>query len=285
MGTHSWFGSTCAAAAAHLQRDKGEIVLAINIQQGLTEAWNSIATFVPKLVGFLVIVIVGYLVAKLIAKAVDALLDRVGFNRWVERGWLKTGLDRAHMDAGDVLATVVFWTAFLLVLQLAFGVFGPNPISDLLAGLIAYLPKVFVAIVILVIAAALAKVVTDMLMAVLGSVPAGRWISRIAGAAIMVFGVFAALSQLEIAPAIVNGLYYALLAALVGAFIVAVGGGGIRTMQRYWERGSASMEVTGRQLKEQSNPDAARERVNEMQNTVQMPESDWSTSSGSSRDS
>jgi hypothetical protein len=259
------------------RKGKEATVLAINIQEGLTNAWNSIATFVPKLVGFLVIVLIGYFVAKLIARAVDALLDRVGFNRWVERGWLKSGLDRAHMDASDVLATVVFWTAFLIVLQLAFGVFGPNPISDLLAGLIAYLPRIFVAIVILVIAAALAKVATDVLMAVLGSVPAGVWIARIAGGAIMVFGVFAALSQLGIAPAIVNGLYYAILAALVGAFIVAVGGGGIRTMQRYWERASASMEVTGRELRDHANPEAARARMGNGDPTVEIPDSDWTT--------
>ena len=156
-------------------------MIAVDIQQGLTDAWNSIATFVPKFIGFLVIVLVGYVVAKLVAKALNALLERVGFDRWVERGWLKSGLDRARTDASDVLALLAFWAVFLLVLQLAFGVFGPNPISVLLTGLIAYLPKVFVAMVILVIAAALAKVATDVLLAVLGSVPAGVWIARIAG--------------------------------------------------------------------------------------------------------
>jgi Conserved TM helix len=268
------------------------IVLAVNFQQGLTDAWNSVVTFVPKLIGFLLLVLIGYVVAKLAAKAVNALLDRVGFDRWVDRGWLKSGLDRAHTDASDVVGIVVFWTVFLLALQLAFGVFGPNPVSDLLTGLIAYLPKVFVAIVILVIAAALAKVTTDVLFAVLGAVPAGMWIARIAGAAIMVFGVFAALSELEIAPAIVNGLYYAILVALVGAFIVAVGGGGIRTMQRYWERASTSVETTGRELKETATPEAARaqvrdtmqmERPSTSEEHVQIPDSDWTTPAGGSR--
>ena len=264
-------------------------MIAVDIQQGLTDAWNSIATFVPKFIGFLVIVLVGYVVAKLVAKALNALLERVGFDRWVERGWLKSGLDRARTDASDVLALLAFWAVFLLALQLAFGVFGPNPISVLLTGLIAYLPKVFVAMVILVIAAALAKVATDVLLAVLGSVPAGVWIARIAGAAIMIFGVFAALSQLEIAPAIVNGLYYAILAGLVGAFIVAVGGGGIRTMQRYWERASASVETTGRELKEHAAPRAARagteetarvQRPDVREETVQIPDSDWTLPTG-----
>ncbi|MDP9184321.1 MAG: hypothetical protein M3O29_01470 [Actinomycetota bacterium] len=229
-------------------------MLAINVQQGLNEAWERVATFVPKLAGFLVIIIIGYLIAKLLARIVDGILERVGFDGWVERGALKQGLDRAGVDASDVLATVTFWTVFLIALQLAFGVFGPNPISDLLEGLIAYLPNIFVAVVILVIAAVLAKVVTDLLGAMLGSAPAGAWIARIAGLAILVFGVFAALNQLKIAPDIVNGLYYAVLTAVVGAFIVAVGGGGIRTMQGYWERASSSMESSAREIKRTASP-------------------------------
>ena len=87
--------------------------------------------------------------------------------------------------------------------------FGPNPISDLIEGIVAFLPNIFVAVVILVIASALAKVVTDLLTATLGAVSGGQWIARIAGLAILVIGVFAALNQLQVAPEIVNGLYYA----------------------------------------------------------------------------
>jgi hypothetical protein len=48
--------------------------------------WRSVATFAPKLVAFLLILIIGWIVAKLIAKAVDKILERVGFDRAVERG-------------------------------------------------------------------------------------------------------------------------------------------------------------------------------------------------------
>jgi Conserved TM helix len=236
-------------------------MLAIDIQGGLSEAWQRIAVFVPKLLGFLVILIIGYFVAKLIARIVDSLLERVGFDRWVERGALATALERSKFDASDIMATIVFWAIFLLVLQLAFGVFGENPVSDLLTGLIAYLPKVFAAVLILVITAALAKVASDLLQATLGGVSGGQWIARGAGAAILVVGVFAALNQLEIAPEIVNGLYYAILAIIVGSAIVAIGGGGIQTMRRYWERASAQVEDKGREIKDNADPDAARERV------------------------
>jgi len=250
-------------------------MLAVNFQQGLTDAWDSVVTFIPKLVGFLLILVIGFIIAKVLATIVDRLLERVGFDGWVERGSFGAALRRSSFDASDILAQLVFWTVFLIALQLAFGVFGPNPVSDLLAGLIAYLPRIFVAVVILVIASALAKVVTDLLRATLATVSGGEWIARAAGLAILVFGIFAALSQLEIAPAIVNGLYYSILVAIVGAFIVAVGGGGVRTMQRYWERASASAESKGREIKREANPDAAGMHARGMANDVtRVPDSD-----------
>jgi len=137
---------------------------------------------------------------------------------------------------------------------LAFGVFGSNPISDLLRGLIAYLPNIFVAILIVVIAAAVAKAVTDLLASLLSSVSGGQLVARGAGIAILVFAAFAALDQLRIAPRIVTGLWYAILAALVGSVIVAVGGGGIRTAQRYWERTAARAEQHEPDLKRHAQP-------------------------------
>ncbi len=255
-------------------------MLAINIQEGLTDAWTSIATFVPKLVGFALILIIGYIIAKVLARIVDALLERVGFDRWVEGGSFGQALARSKFDASDILAKLVFWAVFLIALQLAFGAFGPNPVSDLLRGLIAYLPRLFVAVLILVIVSALAKVVTDLLKATLATVSGGEWIARAAGIAILVFGIFAALNQLLIAPAIVNGLYYAILVAVVGAFIVAVGGGGVRTMQRYWERASTSVESKTEEIKREANPDAAAMRAREMQgNVTRVPDSETMTSS------
>jgi hypothetical protein len=84
------------------------------------------------------------------------VLERVGFDRAVERGGIKRILDRMEHDASDIVSSIVFWAVFLIVLQMAFGTFGPNPVSDLIAGIIAYLPKVFAAILIVVILTAAA---------------------------------------------------------------------------------------------------------------------------------
>ena len=233
-------------------------MLAIEWEQGLNDAWARIATFVPKLLGFFAILIIGYFVAKALARVADALLERVGFDGWVERGSFKAAMERSKFDPSDMVAVIVFWAIFLIALQLAFGIFGPNPVSELISGIISYLPNLLVAVIILVIAAAVAKVVTDILSATLGSVQGGQWMARGAGIAILVIGVFAALNQLQIAPEIVNGLFCAILVAIVGSAIVAVGGGGIRTMQRYWERTSANLERTGSEIKRSADPEAGK---------------------------
>jgi hypothetical protein len=236
-------------------------MLAIDFEQGIEEAWSSIATFIPKLLGFLVILLIGYFIAKVLARVADSLLERVGFDGWVERGSLGQAFEKSKFDPSDMVGMVVFWGVFLVALQLAFGVFGPNPISELLEGVIAYLPNVIVAVIILVITAAIAKVVTELLTGTLGAVSGGQWIARGAGMAILVIGIFAALNQLKIAPAIVTGLFYAILIAVVGSAIVAIGGGGIRTMQRYWERAAGNLEGTARDIKQNADPDAGRAQL------------------------
>ena len=210
--------------------------LAVDFQGGVSSAWSNVITFVPKLAAALLIILVGYLLAKVVASVLNKVLERVGFDRAVERGGLKQALARSKYDPSDIIAKLAFWLIFLVSLQIAFGVFGPNPISDLLQGLIAYLPNVLVAIVIIVVAAAIAKAVTDLLSNLLSSVSGGQVMAKGAGIAVLVFGAFAALDQLQIAPRIVTGLWYAILAIVVGSAVVAIGGGGIKTMQRYWER-------------------------------------------------
>jgi hypothetical protein len=207
----------------------------INFGTGVSNAWSNVATFVPKFVVFLVILIVGYLIAKAIAKILSKILTRFGFDRVVERGGVKRALDRSSYDASDILAKIVYYAIMLFVLSTAFGVFGSNPVSDYLRAVIAYLPLVFVAIVIIVIAAAVAAGVRSLIENSLGGLSYARVMANLASGFILAIGVIAALDQLHIAAAVVNAILYAVLAALVGIAIVAVGGGGIKTMAQRWE--------------------------------------------------
>jgi hypothetical protein len=234
-------------------------VLAVELSAGVEDAWSDIATFVPKLVGFLAVLLIGYVVVKIIAKAANAVLERVGFDRAVERGGIKKAMARTEYDPSDIVAKVIFWTLFLFVLQMAFGVFGENPISDLLASVIAYLPLVVSAIIIVVVAAAIAAAVREIVSAALGGLSYGNALANGAAIAIVTVGAFAALNQLNIAPEIVNGLFYAILAVVAGSAIIAIGGGGIQPMRNRWDQALARYDEEKPKMRREM--DGARDRV------------------------
>jgi Conserved TM helix len=245
-------------------------VAAVDLEGGLERAWETMLTFVPKLLGFLLILGIGYFVAKVLERLIAAGLRRVGFNRLVDRDGVRPVLARSRFDASALVATLAFWVVFLFVLQLAFGVFGPNPISDLLEGIIAFLPKLFVAIVIVVITAAVASAVRTIVGTTLGGLTYGRTVSILAAAAIWVIGIAAALNQIEVAPEIVNGLFYAMLALVVGVGIVAIGGGGIQPMRDRWQRALARVDQETPRVREEvrSNAPRARDEVRARAETV-----------------
>lgn len=260
------------------------MVGAIEFSRGIEDAWANVAAFIPRLLGFLAVLLIGWFVVKAIAKIADKVLERVGFDDAVERGGVKKALERSQYDASTLVSKVIFYTLFLIVLQVAFGVFGTNPVSDLLAGVIAYLPKVLVAIVIVVVASAIAAGVKEIVEASLGGLSYGRSLAIGASATIVVIGFFAALNQLQIAPAIVNGLFYAALAIIVGSSVIAIGGGGIQPMRSQWEKVLTRVEDEAPKLREQTS--GAKDRVQEryQERKAQVTDGNAHSTSGSTGD-
>jgi hypothetical protein len=218
-----------------------------NLTAALTDLWRSVALFVPKFVAFLLILLIGWFVAKAIGKAVDKILGRVGFARAVKRGGIKKALARSEYDASGIVGKLVYYALLLFVLQLAFGVFGPNPISDLIAGVIAFLPRAIVAIIIIVVAAAIAAAVRELIGSALGGLSYGKALATIASVFILGLGIIAALNQVGIATTVTTPVLIAVLATVAGILIVGVGGGLVRPMQSRWEQYLETMSrETGR---------------------------------------
>lgn len=197
--------------------------------------WHSVVLFVPKFVAFLVILLVGWFIAKAIGKVVDKILERVGFDRAVERGGIKKALAKSQYDASGIVGKLVYYALLLFVLQLAFGVFGPNPISDLITGVIAFLPKAIVAIIIIVVASAIAAAVRELIANTLGGLSYGKALANIASVFILGLGIIAALNQVGIATTVTMPVLIAVLATVAGILVVGVGGGLVRPMQSRWE--------------------------------------------------
>ena len=201
--------------------------------RGLSDMWRSVLLFIPAALAFAAIVLVGYLVARLLRTAVTKGLHRAGLDRAVERG--AAGRVLGSMSASELCGKLAFYAVLLFALQLAFGIWGPNPVGDLLTDVIAWLPRAFVAIVIIVVAAAVARAAQELTAGALGGLAYGRLLARAVSGVIVTLGVIAALEQVRIATAITQPLLIAVLATVAGVVIVGVGGGLIRPMQQRWE--------------------------------------------------
>src|SRR3954452_3202540 len=229
------------------------------MDDALQQTWNTVATFVPKLVAFLVILIIGWIIAKVLAKAIDAVLERVGFDRAVERGGVKKALAQSKYDASDIVAKLVYYALILFVLQAAFGVFESNPISDLLTNVIAFLPSLVVAIIIVVIAAAIAAAVRELITNTLGGLSYGRLLANIASVFILGLGIIAALNQVGVATTVTTPILVTVLATVGGILVVGVGGGLIDPMRDRWLQWLVTAEAESAAVRQQvrSAPSAA----------------------------
>ncbi len=216
---------------------------AVDIGGGISSAWTAIANFVPKLVAFLVILLIGWLIAKALGKLVEMVLGKVGFDRVVERGGLKNMLERNNYNASKLIARVVYYAILLIALEVAFGVFGPNPISNILTAIVGWLPKLIVAMLIIVIVGAIARAVKDLIGGALGGLSYGRMLGTVAAVFIWGLGIIAALNQMGIATTVTTPVLITVLATIGGVVVVGMGGGLIGPMRQRWETWIGRMEA------------------------------------------
>lgn len=230
-------------------------------EAGFDKALEEAAQILPKIGYFLLILILGFIVAKLVEKIITKVLQKVGFDRLVERGGVKQAMSKSKMDAAAILAKIVYYFILLGVLSLAFSVFGSNnPISQFIDRIVAFLPHLFVAIIALIIAAAIAAAVKEILSNLLGGLSYGNMLANGASIFILGIGVFFALGELGIAPLIVGGVFYALLALIFVPPIIAFGVGGIepardaiRSMQ---DKGKEKTREIKREASSSDEPEA-----------------------------
>lgn len=240
------------------------------MREAITAFLTATAEFLPKLIGFLLILIIGLIVAKVVAKAIDKLLEKFGFDRAVERGGVKKALSKSKFDASDIVSKLVYYALALFVLQMAFGVFGPNPISDLLNRVITFLPSLVVAIIIVVVASAIAAAVKTLIEGTIGGLSYGKVLANIASIFILFLGVIAALNEVGVATTVTTPVLIAILAAVAGVIVVGVGGGLIKPMQARWEGYLTKAEEEAPRIKaEAQSAPGVREQAEQKKEQVQ----------------
>lgn len=226
-------------------------VQAIEWGTGLSDAWTSVANFVPKLLAFLVVFIIGWLIAKAVSKAVGLLLDKIGFARLIERAGIDKFLQSANVTPASLLTKLIYYFILLIALQLALTAFGPaNPVSEIVNKIVLFLPKAIVALVIIIIVAAIASAVKKLLEEALGGLSYGDLLAKIVAGFIIALGVIAALGQVGIGTAVTTPVLVTVLATIGGVVIVGVGGGLINPMRERWESWLTQLSEDTKRVKE-----------------------------------
>jgi hypothetical protein len=239
-------------------QDWGSALLA-----SLTSAMALFFAAIPKIVGFLVILLIGWLIASLIAKAVSALLRAVNFNGMAERAGFAdfVGSMGIKTDSAGFLAAIAKWFIRLIVLVVAFDALGLPAVSDVFRQFLLWIPNLVVAMVVLVIAGLAANALSSLILG--ATTKAGfsnsALLAKIGRVAVWAFGVVVAVNQLGIAETIVNTLFMAIVGAVALAAGLAFGLGAKDTagdIVRSWrERGRAAtpkLEKAAESMKEEA---------------------------------
>ena len=226
-------------------------IAAVDFEGAVTDGFRTLATFIPKLIGFLLILVIGYFIAKFVAKVVDKVLERLHFDEAVEKGPVKQALSRSNYDASDIVSKLVFYAILIPVLSLAIGTLGIVALQEPLADFIALIPKIIVAVILVVLGGVVAGAVKKLIEGSLGGLSYGRILADVVGVLVMLVFLKAALDQVGIATNVTGPVLIAVLATVAGILIVGVGGALIKPMQPRLEEALSKAQGEAANAKQQ----------------------------------
>lgn len=202
--------------------------LAIDIGTSLQEGLDKLFAFIPNLLGALLILLVGYVIARIIKAAITKVLEKVGLDRQLHSGQTGQYVEKVSPGASpsELIASVVFWFIFIFVLTAALGALKIPAVTAFMNQVQLYLPNIIVAVLIFVLAGVVAGAVGGLVAKTMGDTPTGKVVGSVIPALVMGIAIFMILTQLQIAPDIVKITYTALIGATALALALAFGLGG-----------------------------------------------------------
>jgi hypothetical protein len=241
------------------------ILADVDITTSIQRFLNEVFAFIPELIAAIVILVLGYFVAKLIAGLVHRALARAGLDRTLQSGQAANWVQRLTSGPSRLIGKLAFWAIFLGAISLAVSVLGINALTDFVAAVYAYLPHVIAAALIFLVAGAISAGVSALAARTMGETPTGKFVATAAPILVMSIATFMILTELGIAEQIVMITYAALMGAVALGMALAFGLGGrdvaARVLEDAYRKGQASRGDIRRDLevgKDRAKVDAQR---------------------------
>ncbi len=218
----------------------------LNIGDSVERAFTVFFEWLPALIGALLILVIGYIVAKVVQKIVGKVLESAGLDRTLKRGQVGMFVEKVTSSPSKLMGRIAFWFIMLGTISLAVSVLGIEALTNFVAAIYAYLPNVLAAFLIFLVASAIAAGIATLVTKVMGETGLGKIVATVAPILVMTIATFMILEQLKIAHDIVVTTYTLLLGAIALASALAFGLGGRevagRMLESAYEKGQANKE-------------------------------------------
>jgi hypothetical protein len=218
----------------------------------LSNALNTFLAAIPQVIGALLIILIGWIVAGILARIVTEVLRRAGADRlFAEHGGEVYGAQSRKIQPSVVAGELVKWLIRIVFLVAAANVLGLTQVSELLNDVLLWIPNLIVAAIILLLAPLLARFVRGAIEVGAGQMGFSNapLLGRIAEIAIVAFAVVIAINQIGIAANLVNTLFIGVVAALAIAFGLAFGLGGPDVAAQRTQSGYEQSQATAARLR------------------------------------
>lgn len=215
--------------------------------QSLQSVWYGVASFVPNLLVAIIIFAIGWVLAALVERLVDSILKALRLDSALRSAGFEDVVKRAghNLNSGLFVGVLCKWFVIVVFLMAAFEVLGLSQVNGFLREVVAYLPQVIVAVLVLLIAAVVARAMQKVVVASAkaGHLHVAELSGRVTKWAIWIFAILTALYTLGVAPGIIQTLITAVFAGGALAFGLSFGLGGRDTAQKVIEKTSAAIAM------------------------------------------
>ncbi len=229
-----------------------------SLWHGLTAGLDRFANGVPTVLGALLILVIGWIIAGVLAALVTKLSRTLHIDTLADHARVNDFLSRSgtRMKASDITGEVVKWVVRLIFIEMAAEQCGLTQVTALINGILAYIPNILVALVLLGVGAFLGSLLAGVVRGAASEAGMSKpaLLGRLASGAVMAFAVIAAVNELGVAPVVVNTLYIGLVAAISLALGLAFGLGGRDTAARLTEQWVGQAQSTATKV-QASAPD------------------------------
>ncbi len=230
----------------------------------LQGSFAQLADVIPALLGALIILFAGYLLAKLMEKGAERVLHRLRLNDLLERGGVMEAVERggAHFNATRVIGKTLFWIVMFAVIIVAANTLGMESLAGVFGELVGYLPSLMSAVVIMIVGIVLGRFVGGLIMASAGAVQGAPTLARVGRWGVVMLSIFMALQELGIATDIVTTAFAILFGAVAFGLALAFGLGNRelagQVTREWYQRYRAEREAIERGVAEREHEEETR---------------------------